>query len=64
MEDRMRKHREALEAQAKEMEDAVKRGGKLDNIAAKVDAATMEQRVRGNRFYAQRDADAGNFMRK
>ncbi len=60
----MRAHREALDAAAKEMEEAVKRGGALDNVAARVDAATMEQRVRGNRFYSQRDADPSNFMRK
>jgi hypothetical protein len=64
-EQRLRAHAAALAATEKELEEQQRRGGKLDNYAAKVDAASMEQRVRGNRFYAQRDAsDAATFMRK
>lgn len=64
-EQRMRAHQAAIAEAEREAEEALLRGGKLDNVAAKVDAATMEQRVRGNRFYAQRDAsDPSSFMKR
>jgi hypothetical protein len=64
VEEQQRRHKLALEAQLKEEEENLKNRGTLDNAAAKVDAATMEERVRGNRFYSQRNADASNFMKR